>query len=72
MFFVHNRVETIGAVAQKVQRLVPDARIGVAHGQMREKELEEVMTRFVDGELDVLVATADHRERARRAPTPTR
>ena len=58
VFFVHNRVETIGAVAQKVQRLVPDAGIGVAHGQMREKELEEVMTRFLDGEVDVLVATA--------------
>jgi transcription-repair coupling factor (superfamily II helicase) len=58
VFFVHNRVETIGAVAQKVQKLVPDAAIGVAHGQMREKELEEVMTHFLDGELDILCATA--------------
>jgi len=58
VFFVHNRVETIGAVAQKVQKLVPDAAIGVAHGQMREKELEHVMTHFIEGELDVLVATA--------------
>jgi transcription-repair coupling factor (superfamily II helicase) len=58
VFFVHNRVETIGAVAQKVQKLVPDAAIGVAHGQMREKELERVMTSFIEGELDVLVATA--------------
>jgi len=58
VFFVHNRVETISAVAQKVQRLVPDAGIGVAHGQMREKELEEVMTHFLEGELDILVATA--------------
>jgi transcription-repair coupling factor (superfamily II helicase) len=58
VFFVHNRVETIGVVAQRVQRLVPDAAIGVAHGQMREKELEAVMTRFLDGEVDVLVATA--------------
>jgi transcription-repair coupling factor (superfamily II helicase) len=58
VFFVHNRVETIGAVAQRVQRLVPDAAIGIAHGQMREKELEAVMTRFLDGEVDVLVATA--------------
>jgi transcription-repair coupling factor (superfamily II helicase) len=58
VFFVHNRVETIGAVAQKVQKLVPDAGIGVAHGQMREKELEHVMTSFIEGELDVLVATA--------------
>ncbi|HYR08914.1 MAG TPA: transcription-repair coupling factor [Longimicrobium sp.] len=58
VFFVHNRVETISAVAQKVQKLVPDAAIGVAHGQMREKELEHVMTSFIEGELDVLVATA--------------
>ncbi|HYJ79299.1 MAG TPA: transcription-repair coupling factor [Longimicrobiaceae bacterium] len=58
VFFVHNRVETIGVVTQRVQRLVPDARIGVAHGQMREKELEAVMTRFLDGDVDVLVATA--------------
>ncbi|MBW3572679.1 MAG: transcription-repair coupling factor, partial [Gemmatimonadetes bacterium] len=58
VFFVHNRVETIGAVAQKVQKLVPDAAVGVAHGQMREKELERVMTSFIEGELDVLVATA--------------
>ncbi|HYH83058.1 MAG TPA: transcription-repair coupling factor [Longimicrobium sp.] len=58
VFFVHNRVETIGAVVQKVQRLVPDAAIGMAHGQMREKELEAVMTRFLDADLDILVATA--------------
>ena len=58
VFFVHNRVETITAVAQKVQKLVPDASIGIAHGQMREKELEEVMTHFLDGETDILVATA--------------
>jgi transcription-repair coupling factor (superfamily II helicase) len=58
VFFVHNRVETITAVAQKVRSLVPDAAVGIAHGQMREKELEEVMTDFLDGELDILVATA--------------
>jgi len=58
VFFVHNRIETIGVVAERVQRLVPDARIGVAHGQMREKELEDVMARFLDRRLDVLVATA--------------
>lgn len=58
VFFVHNRVETISAVAQRVQRLVPEARISVAHGQMKEKELEAVMTRFIEGETDVLVATA--------------
>ncbi|HEX2091103.1 MAG TPA: transcription-repair coupling factor [Longimicrobiaceae bacterium] len=58
VFFVHNRVETIATVARRVQDLVPDARVGIAHGQMKEKELEEVMTRFLDGEVDVLVATA--------------
>jgi transcription-repair coupling factor (superfamily II helicase) len=58
VFFVHNRVETIATVAQRVRDLVPDARVEVAHGQMREKELEEVMTRFLTGESDVLVATA--------------
>jgi transcription-repair coupling factor (superfamily II helicase) len=58
VFFVHNRVETISTVAEKVRRLVPDASIGIAHGQMREKELEDVMTRFLDGDLDVLAATA--------------
>ena len=58
VFFVHNRVETIDTIAQKVNRLVPDARTAVAHGQMREKELEEVMTAFLDGERDILVATA--------------
>jgi transcription-repair coupling factor (superfamily II helicase) len=58
VFFVHNRVETIDTVAQRVQRLIPEARIAIAHGQMREKELEAVMTAFLDGERDVLVATA--------------
>ncbi|HEX8363286.1 MAG TPA: transcription-repair coupling factor, partial [Longimicrobium sp.] len=58
VFFVHNRVETIDTVAQRVQRMIPDARIGIAHGQMKEKELEEVMTAFLDGERDILVATA--------------
>jgi transcription-repair coupling factor (superfamily II helicase) len=58
VFFVHNRVETIDVVAQRVQRLIPEARIAIAHGQMREKELEAVMTAFLDGERDVLVATA--------------
>jgi len=58
VFFVHNRVETITAVAQKVQKLVPDAGIGVAHGQMREKELEAVMTSFIEGDTDILAATA--------------
>ncbi|MFM8302620.1 MAG: transcription-repair coupling factor, partial [Gemmatimonadota bacterium] len=57
VFFVHNRVETILAVADHIQRLVPRARVGVGHGQMPERELEQVMRRFVEGELDVLVST---------------
>jgi transcription-repair coupling factor (superfamily II helicase) len=57
VFFVHNRIETILAVADQVQRIVPRARMGVAHGQMREHELEECMHSFVNGEIDVLVST---------------
>jgi transcription-repair coupling factor (superfamily II helicase) len=57
VFFVHNRVETIFTIAELVQRLVPQARIGVGHGQMGEKELEEVILKFIRYELDVLVCT---------------
>jgi transcription-repair coupling factor (superfamily II helicase) len=57
VYYVHNRVETIYTAAAGIQQLVPQARIGVAHGQMKERELEGVMLRFVQNELDVLVAT---------------
>ncbi len=57
VFFIHNRVESIYTIAELIQRLVPQARIGVGHGQMSEKALEAVMMRFVNHELDVLVAT---------------
>lgn len=57
VFFVHNRVESIYALASMVQRLVPEAQVAVAHGQMPEKELEKVMLAFVEGRADVLVAT---------------
>ena len=57
VFFVHNRIETIQGVADHIQRIVPRARIAVAHGQMREKDLEAVMHRFVSGAVDVLVST---------------
>ena len=57
VFFVHNRVETIQAIADHVRRLAPRAEVAVAHGQMRERELEQVMRRFVTGEVDVLVST---------------
>ncbi len=57
VFFVHNRVETIEGIADHVRRIVPRARIGVGHGQMPERELEEVMRSFVNGDIDVLVST---------------
>ena len=57
VFFVHNRIETITGVADHIKRIAPGARIEVAHGQMRERDLEEVMRRFVAGEVDVLVST---------------
>ena len=57
VFFVHNRIETIQAIADHIQRLVPRARVAVGHGQMKERQLEAVMARFVGGEVDVLVST---------------
>lgn len=57
VFFVHNRIETIQAIADHLHRLVPRARIAVGHGQMKERDLEAVMKRFVEGEVDVLVST---------------
>ncbi|MBD0371482.1 MAG: transcription-repair coupling factor [Pyrinomonadaceae bacterium] len=57
VFFIHNRVESIETIAALVQRLVPQARVIVAHGQMNEKEMEQVMLDFVDYKYDVLVAT---------------
>jgi transcription-repair coupling factor (superfamily II helicase) len=58
VFFVHNRVQTINSIAQQLQRLVPEARIAVGHGQMHERELERVMLDFVGGKVDVLVSTS--------------
>jgi transcription-repair coupling factor (superfamily II helicase) len=57
VYFLHNRVETIHSAAAMVQQLIPLARVGVAHGQMAERELERIMLKFVQDELDVLVAT---------------
>ena len=57
MYYLHNRIESIYAVKNALEKLVPRARIGVGHGQMHENELEPVMQKFIDGELDVLVAT---------------
>jgi transcription-repair coupling factor (superfamily II helicase) len=57
VYFLHNLVGDIESVAGKIKRLCPQARVLVGHGQMQEHELEEVMHRFVNGEVDVLVAT---------------
>src|SRR5216683_1355387 len=57
IFFVHNRVKGIQVIAQKLQRLIPEARIAVGHGQMAEDQLERVMMDFSSGEYDVLVST---------------
>ena len=56
-YFLHNRVETIDETAERVRAMVPDARVIVAHGQMEEKQLEQVMLTFLRGEADVLVCT---------------
>ncbi|WP_297334741.1 transcription-repair coupling factor [Flavobacterium sp.] len=57
VFFINNRIENIKEVAGMIQRLVPGAKVGVGHGQMEGKKLEELMLAFMDGEFDVLVAT---------------
>jgi len=57
VFFVHNRIQGIQVIAQKLQRLIPEARIVVGHGQMPEDLLERVMLDFSSGEYDVLVST---------------
>ncbi|CAH2032498.1 transcription-repair coupling factor [Trichlorobacter ammonificans] len=57
VFYVHNRVQSIGLVAERLRRLVPEARIAVAHGQMEEKELEKVMLGFMRGDTNLLLST---------------
>src|SRR5207237_10425982 len=57
VYCVHNRVESIWSMASLGQKLAPNARIGVAHGQMDNKELERVMLKFIQGEYDLLVST---------------
>jgi len=57
VFFVHNRVHSIGEVAELLARVVPEARVVVAHGQMGERELEARMLRFLRGDADVLLST---------------
>jgi transcription-repair coupling factor (superfamily II helicase) len=57
VFFVHNRVDSIGYAAERVRRLIPRARIGISHGQMGERQLERVMSEFHARRFDVLVST---------------
>jgi transcription-repair coupling factor (superfamily II helicase) len=57
VFVVHNRIETIETIAARVSALAPRARVAVAHGQMAADALDEVMRRFVSGEVDILVST---------------
>jgi transcription-repair coupling factor (superfamily II helicase) len=57
VYFVHNRVKSIGAMAEFVQNLVPEAKVGVGHGQMAEKELEQVLMSFIEGKTQVLVTS---------------
>ena len=57
VFFIHNRIENIREVAGMIQRLVPDAKIAVGHGQLEGKKLEQLMLNFMEGAFDVLVST---------------
>ena len=57
VFFVHNRIKDIEQVGNIIMKLVPDARIGIAHGQMEGHKLEKVMVKFIEGEYDVLIST---------------
>ena len=58
VFFINNRVENLPEMAGMVNRLVPDARVAIAHGRMEGKEAEETLMRFLEGDVDVLVATS--------------
>ncbi|MCV5838120.1 helicase-related protein, partial [Escherichia coli] len=57
VYFLHNQVETIEKTAEDLQKLIPEARITVAHGQMRERELERIMNDFYHQRFNVLVCT---------------
>ena len=57
VYFLHNRVQTIDEEAAKLRKMFPHARVGIGHGQMNEHELEDVMSRFIEGSLDILVCT---------------
>ncbi len=57
VYYIHNRIETIQATAAKLQKLLPEARIGIAHGQISETELSEIWRQLIDHEIDILVCT---------------
>lgn len=57
VYYVYNRVNDIADVAGRIQSLVPDANVALAHGQMKERELEDIMYDFINGDIDVLVST---------------
>ncbi len=57
VYFVHNRVQTIAAMAEQIKQLVPEASVAIGHGQMPEKELEQVMLDFIEGKSNVLIAS---------------
>ena len=57
VYYVYNRVSNIADVASRLARLVPEAEVAFAHGQMKERELEQIMYQFINGDIDVLVST---------------
>src|SRR5690625_6944527 len=57
VYYIHNRVDTIEKKAQEIAEIVEEARIAIAHGQMNETELENIMIAFLEGDYDVLVST---------------
>jgi len=58
VFFVHNRISDIHRMGQQIQALLPESKLAIAHGQMPEKELEDIMHRFFEGDVDILVSTS--------------
>jgi transcription-repair coupling factor (superfamily II helicase) len=58
LFFIHNRIKDIAVIARKIKNELPDLKIGLAHGRLPASEIEEVMLKFVNGEIDVLFSTA--------------
>jgi len=57
VFFVHNRVQSIAIIAEKIRVMVPEARVSIAHGQMAEEQLERIISDFINGKSDILVCT---------------